>query len=99
MTDEQQWMSPGAAVPPAAPPVPPIDPRFVGQNPGAGSVYGSGYPGTSGVNSGYGTGTGYAYSPASGYFWGNPWRRPCGGGHAAAAVASAVWANPGRCIA
>jgi hypothetical protein len=47
------------------------------------SHYGSGYPGTgswgSGVNSGYGTGTGYAYSPASGYFWGYPWRRPCGG--------------------
>ncbi|MEC5170191.1 hypothetical protein [Glaciihabitans sp. GrIS 2.15] len=47
MTDEQKWASPGAAVPPSGGAVPPImppvgqpvDPRFIGQNSGAGSGY------------------------------------------------------------
>lgn len=50
-TDEQKWTSPGAAVsspvppvPAIAPPVvPPVDPRFLGQNPTAGGGYGTGY--------------------------------------------------------
>jgi hypothetical protein len=42
VTDEQKWTSPGAAVPPA-PPIAPPDPRFVGQNAGAGGPYGSAY--------------------------------------------------------
>lgn len=46
MTDEQKWASPGQAVPGSAaavpPIVPPLDPRFVGQNSAAGNGYGGG---------------------------------------------------------